>query len=47
MKKDPPAYLSLYETIREGKAFPVKLAEALKVIEVIDKVKSGTIYAAK
>ncbi len=37
----------MYETIREGKAFPVKLAEALKVIEVIDKVKSGTIYAGK
>ena len=37
----------MYETIREGKAFPVNLAEALKVIEVIDKVKSGTIYAGK
>jgi len=35
----------LYETIRTGKDFPVKLDQAAKVIEVIEKVKEGTIFA--
>jgi len=34
----------MYETITTGKAFPVKLEEALKVIEVIDLVKAGTVF---
>ena len=38
---------ALYETIRFGKAFPVKLDQAAKVIEVIEKVKTGTIFAGK
>ena len=36
---------ALYETIRFGKAFPVTLDQAAKVIEVIEKVKSGTVFA--
>lgn len=36
---------ALYETIRFGKKFPVTLDQAKKVIEVIEKVKSGTIFA--
>jgi predicted dehydrogenase len=36
---------ALYETIRFGKKFPVTLDQAAKVIEVIEKVKAGTIFA--
>jgi len=36
---------ALYETIRFGKAYPIKLSQAAKVIEVIEKVKEGTIFA--
>lgn len=35
---------ALYDTIRTGKAYPIKLNEAAKVIEVIEKVKLGTIF---
>jgi len=35
----------LYETLTTGKAFPVKLHEALKNIEVIDQVKSESMFA--
>ena len=35
---------ALYDTIRTGKAFPIKLDQAAKVIEVIEKVKQGTIF---
>ncbi len=35
---------ALYETFRTGKAFPIKLDQAAKVIEVIEKVKKGTIF---
>jgi len=38
---------ALYETIRFGKAFPVKLDEAAKVIEVIEKVKKNTVFENK
>jgi len=34
----------MYETLTTGKAFPVKLEQALKVIEVIDYVKAGTVF---
>ena len=37
----------MHDTIREGKAFPVKLEQALKVIKVIDKVKAGTVFENK
>lgn len=32
----------VYETIRNGKAFPIRLSEAMEVMEVIDQVKQGT-----
>ncbi len=35
---------ALYETIRFGKAFPVTLDQAAKVIDVIEAVKKGTIF---
>ena len=38
---------ALYETIRFGKAFPVTLDQAAKVIEVIETVKKGTIFENK
>lgn len=38
---------ALYDTIREGKAFPITLDQAAKVIEVIEKVKQGTIFENK
>lgn len=38
---------ALYETIRFGKAFPVTLDQAAKVIEVIEKVKKDTIFENK
>lgn len=41
----PEIWDALYETIRFGKAFPVTLDQASKVIEVIEKVKEGTIFA--
>ncbi|MBQ7299145.1 MAG: Gfo/Idh/MocA family oxidoreductase [Clostridia bacterium] len=38
---------ALYETIRLGKAFPVKLDQAAKVIEVIEAVKKDTLFENK
>ena len=38
---------ALYESIRFGKSFPVKLDQAQKVIEVIEAVKRGTVFEAK
>ena len=38
---------ALYETIRFGKAFPVTLDQAAKVIDVIETVKKGTIFENK
>ena len=38
---------ALYESIRFGKSFPVKLDQAKKVIEVIETVKRGTVFEAK
>lgn len=38
---------ALFETIRYGKAFPVTLDQAEKVIEVIETVKAGTIFENK
>jgi hypothetical protein len=38
---------ALYETIRFGKEFPVKLDQAAKVIDVIETVKKGTIFENK
>jgi predicted dehydrogenase len=38
---------ALYETIRHGKAFPVTLDQAAKVIDVIETVKKGTIFENK
>ena len=38
---------ALYETIRYGKAFPVTLDQAAKVIDVIETVKKGTIFENK
>ena len=38
---------ALYETIRFGKAFPVTLDQASRVIDVIEAVKNGTIFANK
>ena len=35
---------ALYETIRFGKAFPVTLDQAARVIDVIEEVKKGTIF---
>ena len=35
---------ALYETIRFGKKFPVELSQAAAVIEVIERVKKGTIF---
>lgn len=35
---------ALYETIRFGKKFPVELSQAAAVIEVIERVKQGTIF---
>ncbi|MBR6558725.1 MAG: Gfo/Idh/MocA family oxidoreductase [Clostridia bacterium] len=35
---------ALYDTIRHGVKFPIALSEALSVIEVIEKVKEGTIF---
>lgn len=35
---------ALYDTIRTGKAYPITLEQASAVIEVIEKVKSGTIF---
>lgn len=37
---------ALYESIRFGKAFPVTLDQARKVIEVIEEVKRGTVFHA-
>jgi hypothetical protein len=34
----------LYETIRHGKKYPIELSQAAKVIEVIERVKEGTIF---
>jgi len=36
---------ALYDSIRFGKAYPIPLHQAKKVVEVIEKVKSGTIFA--
>lgn len=38
---------ALYESIRFGKAFPVTLDQARKVIEVIETVKRGTVFSAQ
>lgn len=38
---------ALYETIRHGAKYPIALSEAAAVIEVIDKVKAGTIFENK
>jgi len=38
---------ALYETIRHGKAFPVTLDQAARVIDVIETVKKGTIFENK
>ena len=35
----------LYSAIREGKPFPITTAEALEVMQVIDRVKHGTVFA--
>ena len=54
---DPDAELSgegtdriwdaLYESIRNGKAFPVTLEQAARVIDVVEEVKRGTIFENK
>ena len=36
---------ALYDTIRLGKKYPIELSQAAKVIEVIEKVKDGTVFA--
>ena len=36
---------ALYDTIREGKAYPIPLNQALAVVEVIEKAKAGTLFA--
>lgn len=40
----PRIWDALYDTIRHGKAFPVKLDEALEVIHVIDEVKKNSVF---
>lgn len=35
---------ALYDSIRTGKAYPIPLDQAAKVIEVIEKVKAGTVF---
>ena len=35
---------ALYESIRYGRKYPIGLDQATKVIEVIEKVKEGTIF---
>ncbi|MBR5453078.1 MAG: Gfo/Idh/MocA family oxidoreductase [Clostridia bacterium] len=38
---------ALYDSIRHGVKYPIALSEALSVIEVIEKVKEGTIFQNK
>ncbi len=35
---------ALYDSVRFGKAYPIPLHQAAKVVEVIEKVKKGTIF---
>lgn len=46
---DPPSawgiWDALYASVREGKAFPVTLEEAVGVMEIVSKVKQGTPFA--
>ena len=37
----------LYDTIREGKPFPITLEEAVEVIHVIDMAKSASAFPFK
>ena len=38
---------ALYESIRNGKTFPVTLDQAARVIDVVEEVKRGTIFENK
>jgi len=38
---------ALYDSIRHGKKYPIELSQAAKVIEVIEKVKAGTLFENK
>lgn len=38
---------ALYDSIRYGKKYPIELNQAVKVVEVIEKVKAGTIFENK
>ena len=38
---------ALYETIRHGAKYPIELSQAAAVIDVIERVKAGTIFENK